>query len=93
MSRKKNVFLNGLGMGLVVISSVALADTVTLAEASAPPEFSAIDKNADGSVNIAEAKEVKGLAEIFGKLDANADGKLTQNEYTEGLKKLPPAGS
>ncbi len=87
MRHKRNVFLNGLGIGLLVISSVVLA------EASAPPEFSAIDKDADGSVNIAEAKQVKGLAEIFGQLDADADGKLTKSEYTDGLKKLAPAGS
>ncbi len=87
MSHKRNVFLNGLGIGLLVISSVALA------EASAPLEFSAVDKDADGAVNIAEAKQVKGLAEIFGQLDANADGKLTQSEYTDGLKKVASAGS
>ena len=88
MYGKKNVFLNGLGIGLLVISSAALADSNTV------PEFSTIDKNADGTVDVTEAKQVKGLVEIFGQLDANADGKLTPTEYTEGLKKKQdPAGS
>ncbi len=82
MNLKNNIFLNGLGMGLLVISSAALA------EATAAPEFSSVDKDTNGSINVVEAKQVKGLVEIFGQLDANADGKLTLTEYTEGLKKL-----
>ena len=87
MCRKKNVFLNGLGIALLVISSASLAETGVTAE------FIAVDKNADGSIDIAEAKQVKDLTEVFGTLDVNADGKLTLTEYTEGLKKLNPAGS
>lgn len=88
MCLKKNIFLNGLGMGLLVISSAALA------EPTGAPEFSFVDKNADGSINVTEAKQVKGLVEIFGQLDANADGKLTPTEYSEGLKKHnSPSGS
>lgn len=88
MRLKQNIFLNGLGMGLLVISSAALA------EATAAPEFSSVDKDANGSVNVTEAKQVKGLVEIFGQLDADADGKLTPTEYSEGLKKHnAPSGS
>ena len=86
MRHEKNVFLNGIGIGLLVVSIAVLA-------ASAAPEFSAVDKNADGSIDIAEAKQVKGLMEIFGQVDANTDGKLSSAEYAEALKKLDPAGS
>lgn len=87
MCRKKSIFLNGLGMGLLVISSAALA---AQKEQNMAPAFSAIDKDADGSINVAEAKQVKGLIEIFGRFDTNSDGKLNLAEYTEGLKKLDP---
>ena len=61
---QKSIFLNGLG--LVVISSG------TLAGQNMAPVFSTIDKNADGTISVTEARQVKGLVEIFSRFDTSA---------------------
>lgn len=95
MCREKNLFLNGLGIGLLAISSIAFAESNPSStgnnpsnmESTSAPEFNKVDKDADGFITISEAKEVKGLPEIYGQVDANADGKLTQTEYSTAVKK------
>lgn len=120
MCREKKLFLRGLGIGLLAISSAAFADSNSSNMGSNPgntgnnssntgsnssstgsttgsnssnmgsnsaPEFNKVDKDGDGFITISEAKEVKGLPEIYGQVDANADGKLTKTEFSAAVKK------
>jgi hypothetical protein len=43
--------------------------------------WSALDTDGDGALSTAEAASVKSLSDVFAKADANADGKLTTDEY------------
>jgi hypothetical protein len=48
------------------------------------PEFSALDKNGDGSISRDEAKAQSMLASRFGVMDGDGDGALSSDEYQKG---------
>lgn len=48
------------------------------------PEFSALDKNADGSISRDEAREQSLVASRFGVMDGDGDGALSSDEYQKG---------
>ena len=70
------------GMGSAVIHGETVLVTATGAEQPWLPAFpSKLDKNGDGKVSAAEAKEEKDWAEHFGWVDANGDGLLDAKEW------------
>jgi cytoskeletal protein RodZ len=48
------------------------------------PEFSALDKNGDGSISRDEAREQSLVASRFGVMDGDGDGALSSDEYQKG---------
>jgi len=53
----------------------------TVPSTSAPRPFDELDTNADGAISKDEAAVDPPLAQVFGTLDKDADGRLTPEEY------------
>jgi outer membrane protein assembly factor BamB len=73
------------GMGSPVIHEETVLVTASGAEQPWMPAFPAtvskVDKDGDGMVSVAEAKDEKDWMEHFGWVDANGDGLLTAQEW------------
>ncbi|MDQ3564641.1 MAG: hypothetical protein M3436_11035 [Pseudomonadota bacterium] len=61
----------------------AIEETMPATEgaASPVPPFAAVDKDKSGGITAEEAAEVPGLTAAFPKVDTNADGELSEDEY------------
>lgn len=92
MYRKENVLLSVALAGLLIISGAAFAQGL-LDISDQMPDFTKADADADGFVSMEEARQVKGLVEVFGGADKNADGKLDAAEYEAALKTMKTSGS
>ncbi|WP_454832263.1 hypothetical protein [Pseudoxanthomonas wuyuanensis] len=47
-----------------------------------PPSFEELDANGDGAISKDEAAVDPVLTQVFGTLDQDADGKLSESEYS-----------
>lgn len=47
-----------------------------------PPSFEELDANGDGAISKDEAAVDPALTQVFGTLDQDADGKLSESEYS-----------
>lgn len=63
------------------LAALAAEQPATQAPAKAPPMFTELDKNKDGTVDQAEAKKSATVTGDFKKIDANNDGKISLKEW------------
>jgi hypothetical protein len=93
MYYRENVFLNWVLIGLLIISGAAFAQGIMGESKQAVPDFTQLDIDADGFITVAEARQMPGLAEKFGRMDVNGDHQLNVAEYTGYQALLKRKGS
>ncbi|MBQ0756061.1 MAG: hypothetical protein KBT66_07290 [Amphritea sp.] len=70
-------------MNIKTLCAIALTTVSATAFAVEMPDFQTVDINADGVINLEEAKSVNGLEAAFIGADIDKDGKLSEAEYEE----------
>jgi hypothetical protein len=70
-------------MNIKTLCAIALTTVSAAAFAVEIPDFQTIDINADGVINLEEAKSVEGLEAAFIRADIDKDGQLSEAEYEE----------
>ncbi|CAB3656980.1 EF-hand domain-containing protein [Achromobacter pestifer] len=80
---KKTIALSTTFTALAIATSAALAQPAPAGIQMTPEQQKHLDTNKDGKVSRAEYQTF--MEASFAKLDANADGRLSQNEFPKSL--------
>jgi Ca2+-binding EF-hand superfamily protein len=75
-------------MKRTAIATVAALLAAGAAFAAEAPQFTVIDADKDGFVSREEARTSPDVMEIFARVDANKDNRLSATEYVEVIKLL-----
>jgi hypothetical protein len=78
---ERNAFFALLGFALAAALMPLPYMSVVTASPAAAPAFDAVDRNRDESIDLREAKAVRGLREGFDAMDRNGDGRLDRVEF------------